>query len=114
MFFIKKLTCSQDVVDTINKGNEESNKYRISVLGLEPLCIIALCFPEDHIEKVDFQKLTITDITMYYNLQNVLVDDKENNNSNDFFLILLLNTNLVKKYFSNRIEIKKFRAIFLP
>lgn len=82
MFYIQKLNCSQDVADAINKGQDDSNKYRINVLNLEPQRIIAVCFPENHIETINFKKLTIADISMYYNLQNILVEDKIKNSSN--------------------------------
>lgn len=80
-----KLLCSQDIADAINKGQENSNKYRENVLKLEPLCVIAIAFPEEYKEKVQFQTLTIQDISMYYNLQNIIVEDKEKNTSKRIF-----------------------------
>lgn len=70
-----KLYSTEDVVLSINEGQADSNCYREEVLGLKPIKVIALAYPTRKMN-ISFSKLVITDISMYYNLQNVLIQEE--------------------------------------
>ena len=72
--FSKKLENSKDVVDAIDRGNEISNQYRHTCLGLPPINVKAFVFPSG-VEDTSKNFLEINGVSFYYNLQNVLKED---------------------------------------
>ena len=71
--FKRKLTCTDDVVDAIVRGQQDSNEFRELILNLPPITVHVLKFNESAIEATTTsKKMVIENIMSYYNLQNTI------------------------------------------
>lgn len=70
----EKLMSSKDVANAIVNGQQNSNDYRVTVLGLRPLTVYAVVYPIEK-ETITTNNMKIEDISLYYNLQNFKSND---------------------------------------
>ena len=61
---------TDDILNAIVKGQEDSNKYRLLNLNLPPICVRVLKLDESTTTSERTQTLEIQNISSYYNLQN--------------------------------------------
>ena len=69
----RKLTCTDDVVKSIEKGQKDSNDFRRVNLNLPPITVFVLKHEETVLSlQIVPRKMDIHNIMSYYNLQNTI------------------------------------------
>jgi hypothetical protein len=65
---------TDDILNAIVKGQEDSNTYRLLNLNLPPICVRVLKLDESTTTSERTQTLEIQNISSYYNLQNSIAE----------------------------------------
>ena len=64
---ISKLRSTNDIVRCLNKGQQDSNNFRVYCLDNEPMQYFSLNLPIER--QIERNFLTITDVSCFYNFQ---------------------------------------------
>ena len=65
---------TDDIINAIVKGQEDSNQFRLLNLNLPPICVHVLKLDESTTTSERTQTLEIQNISSYYNLQNSIAE----------------------------------------
>ena len=65
---------TDDIINAIVKGQEDSNQFRLLNLNLPPICVRVLKLDESATTSERTQTLEIQNISSYYNLQNSIAE----------------------------------------